>query len=386
MHDIIPLREGEYIMLKKEEQAKINYYKNVRKKLIAKVDEIRKCGYVLDYSAIVEYILNNYNISVDEKTIKKLFTESENSAIYPHYLIPICNILGLDIYDTLQYENNKELNITQNTVLRQIFKLDKTQKESTAFFESYISDNVTFLTDSLYRGEYNCYYFAPNCIDNSIAQGKCQPQVNKIRTGKLTIETVSGETIATFSETNTVTGKSFKFVGRVLKLQNINKVYIFLSEISGKGFMWILFNNVILKKRNLYYKEVAMMTHTHISESAPIFEKMIITKKNIDISENEDILRGILTFNMEEILVSEKEAKKIISTYPELKNIFDISVQYYKISQYDIINNNRLDWDYNKRASVLLKIMSVSNNATQSVVLQEQHMHNLFFTLQGLEN
>lgn len=122
-------------MLKKEEkQAKINYYKNIRKKLIAKMDEIRKCGYVLDYAAIVEYISNNYNISVDEKTIKKLFTESENSAIYPHYLIPICNILGMDIYDTLQYENHKEPNISKNNALRQIFKPDKEQKERPAFF------------------------------------------------------------------------------------------------------------------------------------------------------------------------------------------------------------------------------------------------------------
>lgn len=249
-----------------------------------------------------------------------------------------------------------------------------------------MSDDVAFLSDNLYEGKYNCYYFALNCIDNSIAQGKCQPQVNRIRTGQLTIETINGETIATFIETNPASGNSFKFIGRVLKLQNVNKVYIFLSENNGKGFMWLLFNNVILKKRNLYYKEVAMMTHTHMSESDPIFEKMIITRKNIDILKNEDILRGILTFNMEEILVSENEAEKIINTYPELKNIFDRSVPYYKVSQYDIINSNRLDWEYNKRASVLLKIMSVSNNSTQSVVIQEQHMHNLFFTLQGLEN
>lgn len=373
-------------MMKEEEQAKINYYKGIRKKLIAKIDEIRTCGYVLYYPALVEYISNNYNISVDEKTIKKLFTESENSAIYPHYLIPICNILGLDIYDTLQYENSKELNISQNTALRQIIRLAKDKKEMTAFFENFVSDDVTFLTDSLYEGEYNCYYFALNCIYNSIAGGKCQPQVNRIRTGKLTIETVNGETIATFVETNAASGNSFKFVGRVLKLQSVNKIYIFLSEKSGKGFMWLLFNNVVLKKRKLYYKEIAIMTHTHISESDPIFEKMIITKQDIDILEHEDILRGILTFNMEEILVSESEAKKIISAYPELKNIFDKLVPYYKISQYDIINSNKLDWDYNKRASVLLKIMSVSNNSTQSVIIQEPHMHNLFFTLQGLEN
>ena len=373
-------------MLKEEEQAKINYYKDIRKKLIAKMDEIRKCGYVLHYPSIVEYISNNYNISVDEKTVKKLFTESESSAIYPHYLIPICNILGLDIYDTLQYENNKEPNISQNTALRQIFRLNKDKKETPAFFESFLSEEVTFLTDSLYEGEYNCYYFALNSIDNSIAQGKCQPQVNRIRTGKLTIETVNGETIATFIEKNTASGNSFKFVGRALKLQSVNKIYIFLSEKNGKGFMWLLFNNVVLKKRNLYYKEIAMMTHTHLSESDPIFEKMIITKKNIDILKNEDILRGILTFNMEEILISESEAKKIISTYPELKNIFDKSIPYYKISQYDIINSNKLDWEYNKRASILLRIMSISNNSTQSVVVQEQHMHNLFFTLQGLED
>ena len=123
------------------------------------------------------------------------------------------------------------------------------------------------------------------------------------------------------------------------------------------------------------------MTHSHISESDPIFEKMIITKKSI---ENENIIRGILTFNMEEILVPEDKIKNIIIEYPELKNIFEKKESYCKISQYDIIHSNRLDWDYDKRVNVLLNIMAISNNPTQSVVVQEKNMHNFFLGLQGL--
>lgn len=369
------------------EEAKYNYYKGIRLKLIKRQKEIMDCGYILDYPSLQSYIHDNYQILIDEKTLKKLFNESEDSAIYPHYLIPVCNALGLNICDIMQYDDKRESSIASSIKSRNIFKLDKKGKEEPTFLEKFLANDITFLTNEFYEGEYQCYYFYPQEIANSISNGKHQPQVNHIREATLKIEFKKGETIATLTEKNTLSNNDFTFIGRVIRLQRVDKVYIFLSEQKGNGFIWLLFNDIFIKKRELYYKEVAMMTHSIASHSNPIFGKMILTKNPIDINnpEFENIIRGILTFNTEEILVSEEKVSDIINKYPELEGIFNCKKSYYTVSQYDIINSNRLDWSYNKRVEALLNIMSASNNHIQSVVSQEQHMHNFFFDLQGLK-
>ena len=96
----------------------------------------------------------------------------------------------------------------------------------------------------------------------------------------------------------------------------------------------------------------------------------------------------IYSFNEERILIPEENVTKIFANpeYEVLRPIFDFKKTYYEISKYDILNNNRLnDWDYNKRAEVLLYILSLSDNPVQSTVSQEENIHNYFFTLQGLD-
>ena len=107
--------------------------------------------------------------------------------------------------------------------------------------------------------------------------------------------------------------------------------------------MWLLFDDVVLKKRGLYYKEIAMMTHSVSSQSKPIFEKMVLLKQELDPEDKdkEQVIRGILTFDNETILVPADRAEEIIQDEKELAPIFDTEERYYKISKYDIIDNNR---------------------------------------------
>ena len=370
------------------EDMKFEYYKRVREIINKRVKEISDYGYDINYSKLRTYLYENYGIIESEKTIAKLFKENEISSIQPHLLVALCNTLGIDIYEALQYPRDIEINYKKHITLKDIFHNNKRNQENKAFYEQFIPDDISFLSNELYEGVFNCYYFAPIVINNSISNGKKQPQSNYIRHAKLEIKRTNGETVARFTECETRSGNAFTFVGRVIRLEKVNKIYIFLSEQNGNGFLWLLFNNVHLKKRKLYYKEIAMLTHTLTSESKPIFEKMILTKNELDIKnkENETIIRGILTFDTENILVPENKIDKIIAMYPKLKFIFDTKECFYKISQYDIINSNRIDMSYNERAEALLNIMSLSNNHTQSVISQEQYMHNYFYDFQDLED
>ena len=171
----------------------------------------------------------------------------------------------------------------------------------------------------------------------------------------------------------------------MIRLENVSKIYLFLSAENGNGFMWLLFDDVVLKKRGLYYKEIAMMTHSVSSQAKPIFEKMVLLKQELDPDDKdkEQVIRGILTFDNETILVPADRAEEIIQDEKELAPIFDTEERYYKISKYDIIDNNRLKWDYNKRVEVLLRIMAQSFNHTQAVVDQEKQIHDFFFDFQG---
>jgi len=374
-----------------EETNKRNYYLNIRNKILARKKEFEDCGYSINVAALSEYIRTNYNIPINDRTIQKLFRYGCSDEISPHYLIPVCNALGINIYDLLQYQGHIEAGMQNAIKSKRIFRPNKSGNVQPLFND--ITDNVeniSFLTNDLYEGDFYCYYFYPNKLTNSISKGQTQPQASRIRFSTLKIERINGETVATFREENPLSGKSFTFRGRVMRLEQVDKIYIFLSEPNGNGFMWLLFNHVVLKKRNLYYKEIGMLTHSISSQSEPIFEKMILTQKPLDTKDDTitETLRGILTFNEERILIPEENVTKIFANpeYEVLRPIFDFKKTYYEISKYDILNNNRLnDWDYNKRAEVLLYILSLSDNPVQSTVSQEENIHNYFFTLQGLD-
>ena len=85
------------------------------------------------------------------------------------------------------------------------------------------------------------------------------------------------------------------------------------------------------------------MTHSVSSQSKPIFEKMVLLKQELDPDDKdkEQVIRGILTFDNETILVPADRAEEIIQDEKELAPIFDTEERYYKISKYDIIDNNR---------------------------------------------
>ena len=382
--------------IEKENNTENNYYYDgIRQKLIERLNEINDLGLDIDYSSMKKHLKEKYGFDVTERTLKDLFNDKKSSAPQAHLLVAVINTLGMNLYDTLQYSAHKETELNRTIALQTILKPDRGHRGIKENEETLVTNGISFLKNPLYLGYFHCYYFAPLSIDNATSNGKCPPKVNYIRTATLEIKQDYGETIATFTETNPASGNPFTLVGRVLRLENVDKIYIFLSEKNnGNSFLWLLFDDVNLKKRNLYFKECAMMTHSIASQSQPICQKMIITKNPIDMTKpdndesknpNYAFLRGILTFDTETILVSQKEKERFLELYPYLDTIFDSQESFFKVSQYDIINSNKISLPYNERAKALLTLMSLSNNHTQSVVNQEKHMHTFFFDLQGLK-
>ena len=367
------------------ESAEETYYKRIRTAFAKRRDEIKKSCYSIRIRFLVDYLKKYYQIVCDEKTVRQLFDSQCKTAIKPHLIVAMCNILGLDLYSVIQYPQCIDEDYCSQITLRDVFARTKVSADEPDLFES--KDNaISYLSSEHYHGTYHCYYFIPKQITNSVSAGKNQPEVNDIRHAVLEIKQENGETRACLTEQNTASGKAFTFTGRVIRLENVSKIYLFLSAENGNGFMWLLFDDVVLRKRGLYYKEIAMMTHSVSSQSKPIFEKMVLLKQEIDPEDKdkEQIIRGILTFDNETILVPADRAEEIIQDEKEFAPIFDTEERYYRISKYDIIDNNRLKWDYNKRVEVLLRIMAQSFNHTQAVVDQEKQIHDFFFDFQGL--
>lgn len=368
----------------KTDSAEIEYYRRIRAAFCKRKDEIEACGYSIRYNFLQEYLSKYYQIDCDAKTIGQLFNTQVTSSIKPHLIVAMCNILGLDLNSVIQYPQCIDPDDHRDIRLKDVFKRIKVSSEEPDLFNSD-DEAVSFLTNEFYQGEYHCYYFTPIHITNSVSEGKYQTEVNTIRQATLKIKRENGETRAYLTEKNTHSGTIFTFTGRVMRLKNVNKIYMLLTANNGNGFIWLLFNDLVLKKRGLYYQEMAMMTHSINSESKPIFEKMILTRNEIDLGKgnNESIIKGILTLDNETILIPVDKAQEILETYKDLNVIFDTKETFYRISRYDIVCNNRLKWDYNKKIAALLEIMSKSCNHTQSVIDQDEYMKNFFFDVQG---
>lgn len=218
-----------------------------------------------------------YQTICDEKPFRQLFDSQCKTAVKPHLIVAMCNILGLELYSVIQYPHCIDEDYCSQITLQDVFACTKVSADEPDLFESK-GYAISYLTSEYYHGTYHCYYFIPKQITNSVSAGKKQSVVNEIRHAVPEIKKENGETRAYLTEQNTASGKAFTFSGRVIRLENVSKIYMFLSVENGKGFMWLRFDDVVLKKRGLYYKEIAMMTHSVSSQSKPIFEKVVLLK------------------------------------------------------------------------------------------------------------
>ncbi len=368
-----------------------NYYRSVRLRFHNFSERLKKNGIQIDFTNLLKILTDRYGLTPEPKTLQGLFQIGVNDtkSINMVLVMAVCDIFKLNITQFTGIEKNlADKNQATEEEYNNLFKYTDTN-------ESVKSDSkdIEFIKNTHYFGEYYVYYFSLIQILSDTSAGKYQPQVNPIRESRLIIEkpqNFSDEVVATLEELTSESGNRFKFKGHAIRLLNIDKIFISLSETKNRSFIWLMFDDVVLRKQNLYFKEIAMLSHTSSAQTKPVFAKMILTKKRLDINKKEVIqtLRGILTFNQDDILIDSESAEIISNDFPEIAELFnsDHAMQFYRINKSSIINNINLKWDYHTKQKCLLKLMELSMNPVQACVDQSIFEHIFWKDLQNDSN
>lgn len=373
-----------------------NYYRSLRQRFHEFGERLKDNAMSINYAKLQEILANKYNLYPELKTLKSLFQyddKTENSDRYNKSInmvlvMAVCDIFNLNVSQYTKLERN----ITEDNQVT-----DKEYRDLLRCADNnFITNNneaIEFIKNPHYFGEYYTYNFSLAQILSSSSAGQYQPQVNPIRESKLTIERpadYSDEVTATLEEITTESGNRFIFKGRVYRLLNINQIFISLSTTDNISFRWLMFDDIILRKNDLYFKEIAMLSHTYNSPAKPIFTKIILTKNRLDIQNPEIIqmLRGILTFNQDDILI-DSNAVKAISESDEFSDIAEIfnpkyEEKFYRINQSSIMNNIHIKWDNEKKQRCILKLMELSMNPVQACVDQASSAHTFWKKIQNL--
>ena len=373
-----------------------NYYRSVRKRFNDFEKRLKKNAMSINYDKLQDILANKYNLYPELKTLKSLFQydeEWENSdrnkkSINMVLVMAVCDIFNLNVAQYTKLERN----ITDENRIT-----DKEYRDLLRCADNnFITNNheaIEFIKNPHYFGEYYTYNFSLNQILSSSSAGNYQPQVNQIRESKLTIEKpadYSDEVTATLEEITTESGNRFIFKGRVYRLLNINQIFISLSTTDNISFRWLMFGDIFLRKNDLYFKEIAMLSHTYDSTTKPVFTKMILTKNRLDIQDPEivQMLRGNLTFNQDDILIDSNAAKLISESdeFSDIAEIFDPKYEekFYRINQSSIMNNIHIKWDNEKKHRCILKLMELSMNPVQACVDQPSSEHTFWKKIQML--
>lgn len=373
-----------------------NYYRSVRKRFHEFEERLKDNAMSINYAELKRILEKKYNLYPEFKTLRSLFQYDDNwensdrniKSINMVLVMAVCDIFNLNVsqYTKLERTITKDNQVTDQEYRNLLRCADN----------NFITNNneaIEFVKNPHYFGEYYTYNFSLAQILSSSSAGQYQPQVNPIRESKLTIEKpadYSDEVTATMEEITTESGNRFVFKGRVYRLLNINQIFISLSTTDNISFRWLMFDDIILRKNDLYFKEIAMLSHTYNSPAKPIFTKIILTKNRLDIQDPEIIqmLRGILTFNQDDILI-DSNAVKAISESDEFSDIAEIfnpkyEEKFYRINQSSIMNNIHIKWDNEKKQRCILKLMELSMNPVQACVDQSSSAHTFWKKIQNL--
>lgn len=373
-----------------------NYYRSVRKRFHEFEERLKDNAMSINYAELKRILEKKYNLYPEFKTLRSLFQYDDNwensdrniKSINMVLVMAVCDIFNLNVS---QYTKLERTVTEDNQVTDQEYK--NLLRCADNNFITNNNEAIEFIKNPHYFGEYYTYNFSLAQILSSSSAGQYQPQVNQIRESKLTIERpadYSDEVTATLEEITTESGNRFIFKGRVYRLLNINQIFISLSTTDNISFRWLMFDDIILRKNDLYFKEIAMLSHTYNSPAKPIFTKIILTKNRLDTQDPEIIqmLRGILTFNQDDILI-DSNAVKAISESDEFSDIAEIfnpkyEEKFYRINQSSIMNNIHIKWDNEKKQRCILKLMELSMNPVQACVDQASSAHTFWKKIQNL--
>lgn len=303
--------EDKYIICIKEKLNKYvnEYERNTGKKLGAIHKDLLNQGYTFTYNTV------KYTLDISKTNLNTLV------------IIALCEYLNININEIFSKNN-----VFNNTSLQIQNK-----------------ENFVPLTDKNYSGTYYCYFFKPIRIEDSLDKAT------------LTINIDYDSSNAKF-ELNLIrkdiTGKQIPIkkvlTGTPYLSKKFNNILIFLTSEAG-DYYFLTINYTYFTNLDMYFRIGALCSYHSLEENHPLFEKIVICKKEFS-PKNETFIHGLLNLNNSKIIIKNKhfkdlcEANELINNFfNSFKNILDLqlSKDYFfsekQILEFWELNSDEID-------------------------------------------
>ena len=351
------------------------YYQRIKERLVKHEQELNSQGFQLIYSQLAENIYNRYNIETSDQKIRAIFSTGNDREIPLAEMVALCHMLHIPIYDLVDFPDAQSVEINPPWI--------KTSNNASS---------ITHLDNPYYYGTYYCYYFSRRYLDNTVLADKTQSEAARIRSAKLSINEENGMIIARFKETfidndfyNSKPLEQNELSGRVNLVGNSSHFYTMLTDSYGKYIISLLFNYYKYNKDIMYYRTAAMTSVSNYPlPRKPVFQKMLLfrVKQNLNDPETENILRGILTLNSNNIIIEKEKFNQLLNDDNDLSLLSSTSEDYYIFNE-DQILNQRLPWSYEDKINKILKLRQHSISPSQEIIQDDKNFSSYIKSMQS---
>ncbi len=270
----------------------------------------RERGLILNKGSLTK-LLNDRGIKVSKQTVEDIFNVNEDKNINFEVIVGICQVLGISITDLLPQ------------------KTDPFYGKTPSVFDSRKNSDlgVNALPPRFYVGQYHCYYFRPMHTFEKISAKTSETETQTVLHALLTLEYENGVTKARLEEQETQYNfdgtsvlESMVMEGNANLLIHTNQVQVSVRDNRGLRFMNIMFPYIHLAKDVLYTQVGALFNISTNQNRAPLFQKMAIFRKEIDLSDEwvNAVVRGVLSLNDNQILIEKGKLDALVEKCPTI--------------------------------------------------------------------
>jgi hypothetical protein len=269
-----------------------DFNKKVRENLAALVEKLEQDSYLKINWAKFDKLVCHLGGHATGQLKNRFFSGNNDSSIDLYTLVCVCELLGVQLKDVIPLP---EINCSP-----ELFWDEDPGTETKA----------KYLRNDYYEGIYQCYYFAPMEMAENASCYESITQTQRIRHAELHILRKSGKTIATLREfypeknfEGTDLRKALSLSGEVKLLVHMNQIHMELTDDDGHRFMQIVFPYIHIATDLLYSQVGAVLSVSTEQTRFPALQKIMITRRKINLQEDGDVIRGVLSMNGNQILV-----------------------------------------------------------------------------------
>jgi len=195
------------------------------------------------------------------------------------------------------------------------------------------------LTDPFYLGSFTCYMLRTAYVSDENAVTVKNDTLRKndeLVKCSLKIENINNYTTAEMiihNHTTHVDGKHIfsdtKLSGLPIHISKTDNIFInFISE-HGKYYT-VMFDHQVFYNAPMYFREAVVMTSSTGTQTLPMISKMIILRNDVP-QQYHDYLRGLLSLNVNNIIISEDKLNQLKTSNSEIKQFCSEFEDYLKL-------------------------------------------------------